>query len=129
MGRALVIVVFSLAAGSAAFAGAGLAVAPHADPPGVPGFHHDHVLTAYRYLGLLDDLEDGLGDEPRFTLSHGVLELGAALVLAILVPLIPGLPRPPRHPLGPVRVRAPVPGRDREPPIPSPPRPWTLRGT
>src|SRR5207247_4251486 len=40
--------VFALAAGSSALAAAGLAVAPHVDPPGTPLFH-DHLLAAYRY--------------------------------------------------------------------------------
>ena len=55
MRRFLAILVFALAAGAATAAGAGVAVAPHIDPPGTPLFHQ-HVFAAYRlpiFLGVL----------------------------------------------------------------------------
>ena len=89
--------VFALAAGSSALAAAGLAVAPHVDPPGTPLFH-DHLLAAYRYplfllrLRMLSQQLSG----PGWTLERpGQLELGG-LVLASLALLVPKLPRPTR---------------------------------
>lgn len=90
--------VFALAAGSSVLAAAGLAVPPHADPPGTPRFH-DHLLAAYRYplflmrLRALDQRSDGPGwslDAPE------QLALGA-LTLATLALIIPKLPRPTRR--------------------------------
>jgi len=96
--RWLSALVFALAAGSAALAGAGLAVPPHVDPPGTPRFH-DHLLAAYRYplfllrLRMLSQQLSG----PGWTLElPGQIELGG-LVLASLALLVPKLPRPTRR--------------------------------
>jgi hypothetical protein len=96
--RWLCVLVFAVAAGSSAIAGAGLAVPPHIDPPGTPRFH-DHLLAAYRYplfllrLRMLTQQLNG----PGWTLeSPGQIELGG-LVLASLALLIPKLPRPTRR--------------------------------
>jgi hypothetical protein len=90
--------VFAIAAGSSALAGAGLAVAPHIDPPGTPLFH-DHLLAAYRYplfLMRLRMLTQQLSG-PGWTLElPGQIELGG-LVLASLALLVPKLPRPTRR--------------------------------
>ena len=90
--------VFALAAGSSALAAAGLAVAPHVDPPGTP-LIHDHLLAAYRYplfLMRLRMLNQRLGG-PAWTLEPpGQIELGG-LVLASLALLVPKLPRPTRR--------------------------------
>jgi hypothetical protein len=89
----LAILVFSTAAAAAAFAGAGVVVAPHLEPPGVPLFH-THVLAAYRlplFLGVL---------RARFDPSQGVLtqqsmfDLETTLALALLAMIWPRLPRP-----------------------------------
>jgi len=96
--RWLCALVFAVAAGSAAVAGAGLAVPPHVDPPGTPRFH-DHLLAAYRYplfllrLRMLSQQRSG----PGWSLeSPGQIELGG-LVLASLALLLPKLPRPTRR--------------------------------
>ena len=96
--RWLCALVFALAAGSSALAGAGLAVPPHVDPPGTPLFH-DHLLAAYRYplfLMRLRMLSQQLSG-PGWTLElPGQMEL-AGLVLASLAVLVPRLPRPTRR--------------------------------
>ena len=46
--RWLCTVVLALAAASSALAAAGVAVAPHVDPPGTP-LIHEHLLAAYRF--------------------------------------------------------------------------------
>jgi len=96
--RWLCALIFALAAGSSALAGAGLAVPPHIDPPGTPLFH-DHLLAAYRYplfllrLRMLTQQRSG----PGWTLElPGQIEL-AGLVLASLALLVPKLPRPTRR--------------------------------
>jgi len=96
--RWLCALVFAIAAGSSALAGAGLAVPPHIDPPGTPLFH-DHLLAAYRYplfllrLRMLTQQRSG----PGWTLElPGQIEL-AGLVLASLALLVPKLPRPTRR--------------------------------
>ena len=96
--RRLCAFVFALAASSCALAAAGLAVAPHIDPPGTPR-SHDHLLAAYRYplfllrLKMLDQRPAG----PAWTLeSPGQVELGG-LVLATLALIVPKLPRPTRR--------------------------------
>ncbi len=96
--RWLCALVFAVAAGSAAFAGAGLAVPPHIDPPGTPLFH-DHLLAAYRYplfllrLRMLSEQRRG----PGWSLeSPGQIELGG-LVFASLALLVPKLSRPTRR--------------------------------
>lgn len=126
MGRALAIAVFAIAAGAAAFAGAGLAVAPHVDPPGTPRGHRDHVLAAYRYPAFLIHFAAHLDPRPRFALTNGVIDLSAGLVLATLAAFVPRLPRPWRRPLARMVVPALVPGRDRAAPILGPPRQATL---
>ena len=107
MRRALAILVFALAAGTAAFAGAGLVVAPHIDPPGTPLFH-THVLAACRlplFLGVLRaryDPKQGL-----VSASDSLFE-AATMVLALLALLWPRLPRPTLLAIAemlPVRIR------------------------
>ena len=93
MRRFLAVLVFAVAAGAATAAGAGVAVAPHIDPPGTPLFHQ-HVLAAYRlpiFLGVLRaryDPHQGLMSETS------VFALETTLVLALLALLWPRLPRP-----------------------------------
>ena len=90
--------VFAVAAGSSVLAGSGLAVPPHVDPTGTPGFH-DHLLAAYRYplfLLRLRMLGEHRGD-PSWTIEEpGQVQLGA-MVFATLVFFIPKLPRPTRR--------------------------------
>ena len=98
MARWLAVAVFALAAGSAALAGSGLAVAPHAHAPGTPSYH-DHLLVAYRYplyllrLQLLAHPEPG----PRWSLSDRTAGAGASLVFGLLVFAAVKLPRPGRR--------------------------------
>lgn len=93
MRRALTVLVFAVAAGTATAAGAGVIVAPHVDPPGTPLFH-SHVLAAYRlplFLGVLRarfDPKQGL-----VTSTDNIFE-AATMVLALLALLWPRLPRP-----------------------------------
>ena len=93
MRRALAVLVFAVAAGTATAAGAGVIVAPHVDPPGTPLFH-SHVLAAYRlplFLGVLRarfDPKQGL-----VTSADNIFE-AATMVLALLALLWPRLPRP-----------------------------------
>ena len=93
MRRVLACLVFALAAGTAAFAGTGVVVAPHVDPPGTPLFH-THVLAAYRlplFLGVLRarfDPRQGL-----VSASDSLFE-AATMVLGLLALLWPRLPRP-----------------------------------
>lgn len=129
MGRILAIAVFAIAAGSAALAGAGLAVAPHVDPPGTPRVHRDHVLAAYRYPAFLIHFAAHLDRRPRFAISNGVLDLSAGLVLATLAAFIPRLPRPSRRPLARLDGPPLVPGRVRSAPILGPPRQAPLLAT
>ena len=96
--RWLCALVFAIAAGSSAMAGAGLVVPPHFDPPGTPRFH-DHLLAAYRYplfllrLRMLTQQLNG----PGWTLELPTqVELGG-LVLASLALVVPKLPRPTRR--------------------------------
>lgn len=128
MGRLLAIALFALAAGSAACAGAGLSVAPHADPPGTPRFH-DHVLAAYRYSSFLIRLASELDHRPHFEVASGILDLSAGLVLATLAAFIPRLPRPSRRPLARLVVPPIVPGRTPAAPLLGPPRFATLLAT
>jgi len=121
MRRVLASLVFALAAGTAAFAGAGLVVAPHIDAPGTPLFHN-HVMAAYRlpiFLGVLRARFD-----PRqgiVTQTDQVVE-AATMVLALLALLWPRLPRPTL-----IAVAELMPNRIRRalcqwPPIVGPPR-------
>lgn len=89
----LAILVFAVAAGAATAASAGVAVAPHVDPPGTPLFHQ-HVFAAYRlpiFLGVL---------RAKYDPAQGLLnpasglDLESTLVLALLALLWPRLPRP-----------------------------------
>ena len=95
MARWLAAAIFALAAGSAALAGSGLAVTPHAHAPGTPTYH-DHLLVAYRYplyllhLTLLAHPEPG----PRWSLGEEPAGAGTALVFALLVFAAARLPRP-----------------------------------
>jgi hypothetical protein len=96
--RWLCALVFALAAGSCALAGAGVVVPPHVDPPGTPRFH-DHLLAAYRYplfllrLKMLAQQPAGPGWSLQ---TPSGIELGA-LVLASLALIVPKLPRPTRR--------------------------------
>ena len=65
MARLPAILVFALAAGCATLASSGLAVAPHAHPPGAARYH-DHLLAAYRYPLFLMRLADRVPDGLRF---------------------------------------------------------------
>ena len=119
MRRAVAAGILALAAASAAFAAAGLAVTPHLDPPGTPRFH-DHVLAAYRYPAFLIRMATRLDRGPRFTLVAPVFELAAGLVLATLAVPVPRLPRARRRPAGappPVAIRH----AQWRPTLPSPP--------
>lgn len=109
--RWLCTVVLALAAASSALAAAGVAVAPHVDPPGTP-LIHEHLLAAYRFplflmrLRALNPRPTG----PGWSLeSPGQIGLGA-LVLATLTLVVPRLPRPGRRPvalLPAIRIAAP----------------------
>ena len=121
MGRPLRIVIFALAAGSAALAGAGLSLAPHIDPPGTPRYH-SHVLAAYRYPAFLIHLASQLDGGPRFALDDGVLDLAAGLVLATLAAFVPRLPRPTRRLVARMQLPPLTRGRDPLPPMLGPPR-------
>ncbi len=119
--------VFALAALATAFSSSGLAVAPHAHPPGTPAFH-DHVLAAYRYPLFLLRLERSATTArgPRWTLETSLAVGLAALALALLTFRVPRLPRPTRRPLAaiaPVRLAAP---QWRHPLDHGPPRAATL---
>ena len=121
--RWLCIVVLALAAASSAAAAAGLAVAPHVDPPGTP-LVHEHLLAAYRFplflmrLRALNPRPTG----PGWSLeSPGQTGLGA-LVLATLTLLVPRLPRPARRAVAVVPA-VPLPSAEWRASLPlSPPR-------
>jgi len=98
MARLLAILVLALAAGCATLASSGLAVAPHAHPPGTAR-HDDHVLAAYRYTLFLMRLVEGAPDGLRFEAGTPLAESMATVVLALLVIVVPRLPRPARRPL------------------------------
>jgi hypothetical protein len=118
VGRALLLAVLAVAALSAALASAGVAVAPHVDPPGTPRLHV-HVLAAYRYPAFLMHIAAQLDHGPRFALTTP-FELGAGLVLATLALQIPRLPRPSRRAiatLAPYAARA----QQWRPDLPQPP--------
>jgi hypothetical protein len=89
----LAILVFAVAAGAATAAGAGVAVAPHIDPPGTPLFHQ-HVFAAYRLPIFLGVLRAKYDPHQGLLSPTSVLDLESTLVLALLVFLWPRLPRP-----------------------------------
>jgi len=93
MRRFLAILVFAIAAGAATAAGAGVAVAPHVDPPGTPLFHQ-HVFAAYRLPIFLGVLRAKYDPHQGLLSPASVLELESTLVLALLALLWPRLPRP-----------------------------------
>ena len=94
MRRLLAILVFGAAAAGATLAGAGLAVAPHVDPPGIARVH-DHVLAAYRFPIFLLRLQERLrADQPSFHLESRLGGGLATVVLALLVVAAARLPRP-----------------------------------
>jgi len=93
MRRFLAILVFAVAAGAATAAGAGVAVAPHIDPPGTPLFH-THVLAAYRLPIFLMVLRARYDPHQGLMSETSVFELETTLVLALLALLWPRLPRP-----------------------------------
>ena len=93
MRRLLAILVFAIAAGAATAASAGVAVAPHIDPPGTPLFH-THSFAAYRlplFLGVLRARHD---PHQGLLTTTSVFDLEMTLVLALLALLWPRLPRP-----------------------------------
>ena len=99
--RAFLALVLALAAGSAALAGSGLAIRPHAHAPGTPAAH-DHLLAAYRYPLFLIRLgartasaTPGVpGAGLRWSLDLPSTAAAAALVFATLAAIAPRLPRP-----------------------------------
>ena len=99
MRRLLAIAVFGLAATGATFAGSGLVVAPHVDPPGTPAFH-DHVLAAYRFPIFLMRLQQLYDRGPKLSTVTPLEVSLAATVIGLLVFLWPRLPRPTRRPVG-----------------------------
>jgi hypothetical protein len=106
MRRFLAILVFAVAAGAATAAGAGVAVAPHVDPPGTPLFHQ-HVFAAYRLPIFLGVLRAKYDPHQGLISPTSVLDLESTLVLALLALLWPRLPRPTLlavGELGPVHV-------------------------
>ena len=103
MRRILAIGVFAIAAASASFAGSGLVVAPHVDPPGTPLFH-DHVLAAYRFPIFLMRLQQLYDHTPKLSMVSPLETSLAATVIGLLVFLWPRLPRPTRRPLAYVPV-------------------------
>lgn len=131
--RALLALVLALAAGSAALAGSGLAVRPHAHAPGTPAAH-DHLLAAYRYPLFLIRLgartasaapgPSGVPDVPgqRWSLDLPSAAAGAALVFATLAAIVPRLPRPARLLVAVFVVPPLVPPVWRGRSIPAPPR-------
>ena len=103
MRRVLQVAIFSVAAASASFAGSGLVVAPHVDPPGTPLFH-DHVLAAYRFPIFIMRLQQLYDRAPKFSLVTPLEVSLAATVIGLLVFLWPRLPRPARRPIAYVPV-------------------------
>jgi hypothetical protein len=101
--RLLAIAVFALAASGATFAGAGLVVAPHVDPPGTPAFH-DHVLAAYRFPIFLMRLQQLYAREPKLEMVSPLATSLAAIAMGLLVFAWPRLPRPARRPTAEVPV-------------------------
>jgi hypothetical protein len=93
MRRLLAILVFAVAAGAATAAGAGVAVAPHVDPPGTP-LYHTHLLAAYRLPIFLGVLRARYDPHQGLLSATSVLDLESSLVLALLALLWPRLPRP-----------------------------------
>ncbi|MDQ2952893.1 MAG: hypothetical protein M3R54_11595 [Chloroflexota bacterium] len=93
MRRLLGTLVFAIAAGAATAAGAGVAVAPHVDPPGTPLFHQ-HVLAAYRLPLFLGVLRARYDPHQGLMSATSVLDLEATLVLALPALVWPRLPRP-----------------------------------
>ncbi len=92
MRRILATLVFAVAAGTAAFAGTGLIVAPHIDPPGTP-LYHTHVLAAYRLPLFLGVLRARFDPRQGLVSTESLFE-AATMVLALLALLWPRLPRP-----------------------------------
>jgi len=96
--RAALAFVLALAAASGALAGAGLAVTPHAHPPGPP-LAHDHLLAAYRYPLFLVRLRalTASAAGPHWSLDLPADGAAAALTFAMLIAIAPRLPRPARR--------------------------------
>ena len=90
---------FALAAAGATFAGSGLVVAPHVDPPGTPRFH-DHVLAAYRFPIFLMRLQQLYDRGPKLSTVTPLEVSLAATVIGLLVFPWPRLRRPTRRPVG-----------------------------
>jgi hypothetical protein len=93
MRRCLAALVFAIAAGAATAAGAGVAVAPHIDPPGTPLFH-THSFAAYRLPLFLGFLRARFDPHQGLLNTTSVFDLEMTLVLALLALLWPRLPRP-----------------------------------
>ena len=122
MRRFLAIIVFAVASGAATAAGAGVAVAPHVDPPGTPLFHQ-HVFAAYRLPIFLGVLRAKYDPHQGLMSPTSVFELESALVLALLAMFWPRLPRPSLlavADVGPLRITRAL---WRIPLITGPPRP------
>ena len=96
--HALLVLVLALAAASGALAGAGLAVTPHAHPPGTP-LVHDHLLAAYRYPLFLVRLSALAASAagPHWSLDLPADGAAAALTFATLIAIVPRLPHPTRR--------------------------------
>jgi hypothetical protein len=101
MRRFLGVLVFATAAAAASFAGAGVVVPPHVEPPGVPLFH-THVLAAYRLPLFLGVLRARFDPHQGILTQQSMLELEATFALALLVFVWPRLPRPDLLALGEV---------------------------
>ena len=93
MRRLFATLIFAVAAGAATAAGAGVAVAPHVDPPGTPLFHQ-HVFAAYRLPIFLGVLRAKYDPHQGLLNPTSVFDLESTLVLALLALLWPRLPRP-----------------------------------
>ena len=93
MRRSLAILVFAIAAGASTAAGAGVAVAPHVDPPGTPLFH-THTLDAYRLPLFLGMLRARFDPHQALFNTTSAFDLEITLVLALLALVWPRLPRP-----------------------------------
>lgn len=96
--RAVLVLILALAAASGALAGAGLAVAPHAHPPGTP-LVHDHLLAAYRYPLFLVRLRAlaAAAAGPHWSLDRPADGAAAVITFATLIAIVPRLPRPTRR--------------------------------
>lgn len=125
--RAGLAFVLALAAGSAALAGSGLAVPPHAEAAGTPAAH-DHLLAAYRYplflLRLRAVAAPSAGLHWSLDLPAGAA--AATLVFATFAAIVPRLPRPALRIIAIFAIPALLPAIWRGASILAPPRTPTL---